>query len=79
MGIGKYVTNPGIWGALAGSIGLARKHKRGPADWRGFVPWIVWVLGVVVAIANVAMAENSEVEDSEDAAPTSAARKKLRG
>lgn len=59
MKIGKYVTNPGILGSLAGAIGVSKQAKEMPHDWRRYVVWLVWGLGVVLAVAAVA-------QDNED-------------
>ena len=53
MKIGKYVTNPGILGSLAGAIGVSKQTKEMSHDWRRYVVWLVWLLGVVLAISAV--------------------------
>lgn len=60
MNIGKYVTNLGVIGALIGVVGVARKTKTMPPDWRRFLVWGVWLFGLVLAIAGVAKQEDDE-------------------
>lgn len=59
MRIGKYVTNIGILSAIAGAIGVSRQTKAMPSDWRRYIVWVVWGLGVVLAIASVAKDEDA--------------------
>lgn len=54
MKIGKYITNIGILTSLAGAYGVLKQTRKMPADWRRSVVWVVWVLGVVLAVAQVA-------------------------
>ncbi|MDA3147871.1 hypothetical protein JSO19_10840 [Leucobacter sp. UCMA 4100] len=54
MKIGKYVTNLGVLSALTGVYGVSKQTKSMPADWRRYVVWTVWILGVVLAIGSVA-------------------------
>lgn len=57
IAIGKYVTNLGVLGAVAGAVGTARRTGSMPNDWRRLLVWGVWIMGVVLAIAGVAMQE----------------------
>lgn len=57
MKIGKYITNIGVISAILGAIGVMRQTKNMPTDWRRFLLWGVWLLGVVLAIAGVAKQE----------------------
>lgn len=57
MSIGKYVTNPGVIGAAAGALGTARKTQSMQSDWRRYLVWGVWLAGLALAIASVAMQE----------------------
>lgn len=57
MSIGKYVTNIGVIGALAGAYSTARQTKEMPSDWRRYVVWGVWVATVVLAVAAVSLKE----------------------
>lgn len=57
MSIGKYVTNPGVIGAAAGALGTARKTQSMRSDWRRYLVWGVWLAGLALAIASVAMQE----------------------
>lgn len=54
MKIGKYITNFGVIGGLIGALGVAKQTKNMPADWRRYILWIVWALGLVLTIANIA-------------------------
>lgn len=64
MSIGKYVTNPGVIGAAAGALGTARKTQSMRNDWRRFLVWGVWLAGLALAIASVAMQE-TEADEAE--------------
>lgn len=70
VSIGKYVTNPGVIGAAAGALGTARKTQSMRSDWRRYLVWGVWLAGLALAIASVAMQET----DEEEAAPERARR-----
>lgn len=59
MKIGKYVTNIGVITAIAGAFGVYRQTQRMPSDFRRIIVWVVWALGVILAIAGVAK-ESSE-------------------
>lgn len=64
--IGKYLTNMGVLGAAAGVVSTARRTNQMPRDWRRFIVWGVWIGGLVLAIAGVAMQESdSELESGE--------------
>ena len=62
MSIGKYVTNPGVLGSAFGAMSTARRTQSMRKDWRRFLVWGVWLAGLALAIASVAMQE----EDAED-------------
>lgn len=65
MSIGKYVTNPGVIGAAAGALGTARKTQGMRNDWRRLLVWGVWLAGLALAIASVAMQETDSEHESE--------------
>ena len=65
MSIGKYVTNPGVIGAAAGALGTARKTQGMRNDWRRYLVWGVWLAGLALAIASVAMQEPDDERESE--------------
>lgn len=58
--IGKYVTNPGVIGATVNAINTARRTQSMRNDWRRYVVWGVWVAGLALAIAGVAMQDSDE-------------------
>ena len=60
MGIGKYLTNIGVIGALLGALGAAKQTQAMPKDWRRFVVWGVWAAGLVLAVAGVAKQPDDE-------------------
>lgn len=61
MKIGKYVTNLGVIGSLLGMIGVVRKTKNMAPDWRRYLVWGVWFLGLALSIADVAKEEEDEL------------------
>ncbi|MBK0419368.1 hypothetical protein JD276_10005 [Leucobacter sp. CSA1] len=58
MSIGKYVTNPGVIGAAVGAATTAKRTQSMPKDWRRLLVWGVWLAGLALAIAGVAMQED---------------------
>lgn len=62
IAIGKYVTNLGVIGAAVGALSTARRTASMPRDWRRLIVWGVWIAGLVLAIAGVAMQD----EDNEE-------------
>ena len=68
VSIGKYVTNPGVIGAAAGALGTARKTQTMRSDWRRYLVWGVWLAGLALAIASVAMQETDEEEAAQERA-----------
>ncbi|PRI10716.1 hypothetical protein [Leucobacter massiliensis] len=60
MSIGKYVTNPGVVGAAFGAVGTARRTQNMRKDWRRFLVWGVWLAGLALAVASVAMQDEDE-------------------
>jgi hypothetical protein len=60
MAIGKYVTNPGVLGAAFGALSTAKRTQSMPKDWRRYVVWGVWVAGLALAIAGVAMHDQND-------------------
>lgn len=60
MKIGKYVTNIGVITSILGAVGVYRQTKRMPSDVRRVIVWLVWVLGVVLAVIGVAKDESSD-------------------
>lgn len=65
LAIGKYVTNLGVLGAAFGAISTARRTREMPNDWRRLVVWAVWIGGLVLAIAGVAMQDREDDPVSE--------------
>lgn len=57
MAIGKYIMNVGIISSLISGVGVAKKAKEAPADWRRYLIWSTWVISVVLSIASVHFAE----------------------
>lgn len=63
MGIGKYLTNFGVLGAIVGALGAYRQTQSMRRDWRRILVWAVWAAGVALAIAGVAkQAQDEEFE-----------------
>lgn len=60
MAIGKYLTNIGVIGAAIGAIGTYRQTQEMPRDWRRYLPWAVWALGLILAAASVAKQQDDE-------------------
>ena len=60
MSIGKYVTNPGVLGAAFGAVSTARRTQSMRKDWRRFLVWGVWLAGLALAVASVAMQERDD-------------------
>lgn len=60
MSIGKYVTNPGVLGAAAGALGTAKRTQSMRKDWRRALVWAVWLAGLALAVASVAMQEQDD-------------------
>lgn len=54
MSIGKYVTNLGVLGAAVSALGVLRQTRTMAPDWRRSMLWVVWLAGLVLAIAGVA-------------------------
>ena len=65
MSIGKYVTNPGVIGAAAGALSTARRTQSMRKDWRRILVWGVWLAGLALAVASVAMGEQDDDFSSE--------------
>lgn len=61
MSIGRYVTNPGVIGSALGVLGVIKRTKNMPADWRRFIVWGIWLGGFALALAGVAKAEEDEI------------------
>ncbi|MFT4231615.1 MAG: hypothetical protein QM606_02405 [Leucobacter sp.] len=64
MSIGKYITNPGVIGAAAGALSTARRSQSMRKDWRRLIVWGVWLAGLALSIAAVAMQEQDDEFDS---------------
>lgn len=62
IAIGKYVTNLGVIGAVVGALSTARRTASMPHDWRRLIVWGVWIAGLVLAIAGVAMQDDEANE-----------------
>ncbi|WP_053383631.1 hypothetical protein [Leucobacter celer] len=65
MSIGKYVTNPGVIGAALGAATTARRTQSMRKDWRRILVWGVWLAGLALAVASVAMQEQDDDFSSE--------------
>lgn len=63
MSIGKYITNPGVLGAAVGAVGTARRAGSMRRDWRRFLVWGVWLAGLALAIASVAMQDKDREDE----------------
>lgn len=63
MSIGKYVTNPGVIGAVFGVVTTARRTGSMRKDWRRYLVWGAWVAGLALAIATVSMQEQDAEEE----------------
>ncbi|MCW2287298.1 hypothetical protein [Leucobacter luti] len=64
MAIGKYITNPGVLGAAVGAVGTARRAGSMRRDWRRYIVWGVWLAGLALAIASVAMQDEDRDADA---------------
>ncbi|UOQ58196.1 hypothetical protein MUN78_04950 [Leucobacter allii] len=64
MSIGKYVTNPGVLGAALGAASTAKRTAGMRRDWRRLLVWGVWLAGLALAVASVAMQEQDDDFDS---------------
>lgn len=64
MAIGKYITNPGVLGAAVGAVSTARRAGSMRRDWRRYIVWGVWVAGLALAIASVAMQDQDRELDT---------------
>ena len=71
MSIGKYLTSPGVIGAAIGALGTLKQTQEMPKDWRRYLPWVIWVAGLLLALASV----SKQVEDEQYAAQLKEARK----
>lgn len=60
IAIGKYVTNLGVIGAAASALPTAKRTSSMRNDWRRYIVWGVWVGGLILAIASVAMQEKDQ-------------------
>ncbi|QNN64051.1 hypothetical protein H9L06_11460 [Leucobacter denitrificans] len=60
MSLGKYVTNLGVIGAVAGAYSTAKRTKTMPPDWRRYVVWAVWAGSLVLAVSAVAFQDRDE-------------------
>ncbi|MBL3698505.1 hypothetical protein [Leucobacter luti] len=60
MAIGKYLTSPAVLGAALGAVGTARRAGGMPRDWRRFIVWGVWLGGLALAVASVAMQDQDQ-------------------
>ncbi|MGO1537763.1 MAG: hypothetical protein ACTHZ9_06930 [Leucobacter sp.] len=65
MPIGKYVTNPGVIGAAFGAMSTAKRAQTMRKDWRRFIIWGLWFLGLALAIASVAMQDQDREFEEE--------------
>lgn len=65
MSIGKYLTNPGVIGALLGALGTSKQTQQMPKDWRRYLVWAVWAAGLALAIVGVAKQQDDEAHEAE--------------
>jgi len=65
MGIGKYLTNLGVIGALIGALGTLRQTQQMPKDWRRYLVWAVWAAGLALAIGSVSKQPDDEAYEAE--------------
>lgn len=65
MSIGKYVTNPGVLGAVIAAVPTARRAQSMRKDWRIALVWGTWALGLALAIAGVAMQQQDTAYEEE--------------
>lgn len=65
MQIGKYVTNAAVIGAALGAVSTAKKSSNMRKDWRRYLVWASWALGLALAISTVAMQDrDNDVQDN---------------
>ena len=64
MAIGKYLTNMGVIGALVGAMGVSKQTQSMPRDWRRIIVWLVWAMGLVLAIAAVSKQPEDEAYEA---------------
>ncbi|WP_449281003.1 hypothetical protein [Leucobacter sp.] len=76
MSIGKYVTNPGVIGATLGAVSTARRTQSMRKDWRRLLIWGVWLAGLALAVATVAMQEQDDEFDSAQEAERELAKRR---
>lgn len=58
--VGKYLTNWGVIGAFVAVFSVIRQSREVPKDWRLALIWVVWLIGLVLAIAGVAKRASDE-------------------
>ena len=58
--IGKYLTNLGVIGAVLAVFGVIRQTRDMPRDWRVIILWVIWLLGLVLAVLGVAKRASDE-------------------
>ncbi|UBH06784.1 hypothetical protein K8P10_002295 [Leucobacter sp. Psy1] len=61
MSIGRYVTNPGVIGSAISVLGVIKRTKNMPADWRRLIVWGIWLGGFALSVAGVAKEEEDRV------------------
>ncbi|HIY66103.1 MAG TPA: hypothetical protein H9830_07485 [Candidatus Agrococcus pullicola] len=49
----KYLLNIGVLSALAGAVGVAKATQDAPKDWRTYLLWASWGIGVALAVGAV--------------------------
>lgn len=49
----KYLLNVGVLSALAGAVGIAKATQEAPKDWRTYLLWASWGIGVALAVGTV--------------------------
>ena len=58
--IGKYLTNLGVIGAVLAIFGVIRQTRDMPRDWRIIIIWVIWLLGLVLAVLGDAKRASDE-------------------
>jgi hypothetical protein len=61
----KFIFNASVLGAIFGGFSALRATVRGPRDWRLILVWLGWGISLVLAIADVAKANQQEELENE--------------
>lgn len=49
----KFLFNAGVLSAIAGAVGVAKATQDSPRDWRTYMLWASWGIGVALAVGSV--------------------------